>query len=99
MPSLDFIAAAQVVLPVGETHYHGSGIGSEATKMLVGYGFNMLFLNRIYLNVDAENIRDIKIYEKLGFLHEGVLRQEIFKHGAYCDIAAMGFLRSEYLAH
>lgn len=89
---------ARLAVLIGETRFRGLGIGSEATKMLVVFGFNVLELNRIFLNVDIENIRAIKIYEKLGFRREGVLRQDIFKQGAYRDLAVMGLLRSEFLA-
>ena len=89
---------AKLGILIGESRYRGVGIGSEATKMLVQYGFDVLGLNRIFLNVDVENVYAIRIYEKLGFRHEGLLRQEMFKQGVYRNVAVMGLLRSEFSA-
>ena len=43
------------------------GYGKEALRRSVEYGFNELDLNRIYLEVYANNPRAIHIYENCGF--------------------------------
>ena len=43
------------------------GYGKEALRRSVEYGFNELDLNRIYLEVYANNLRAIHIYENCGF--------------------------------
>ena len=47
---------------------HGEGIGYEAVRMLCDYGKNSLHINTLYLYVDHNNERAIKIYEKIGFI-------------------------------
>ncbi len=72
------------------------GLGSEATRMIVEYGFSMLNLNRIQLHVNAENEPAKAVYSKIGFKHEGTLRQAMYKNGRYYDFWLMGLLAEEF---
>jgi RimJ/RimL family protein N-acetyltransferase len=53
-------------------------------------------MNRVFLRVFADNARAIRCYEKVGFQHEGRLRQDNFNQGAYRDTLFMGLLRSDW---
>ncbi|MFQ6229609.1 GNAT family N-acetyltransferase [Nocardia sp. NPDC002869] len=55
----------------------GRGLGTEATRLIVGYGFERLGLHRISLEVYAFNRRAHHVYEKVGFRAEGALRQAL----------------------
>lgn len=46
---------------------HGTGAALEATKRLLSYAFEDLSLERVYLNVLAENVRANAFYRKVGF--------------------------------
>jgi len=74
----------------------GKGLGTEATKLIVDYGFNMLNLNRIQLHVNAENEAAKAVYKKIGFKHEGTLRQAMYKNNKYYDFWLMSILAEEY---
>jgi RimJ/RimL family protein N-acetyltransferase len=74
----------------------GIGIGTEATRMTVNYGFKRLNAHRIWLGVNAENTRAVKCYKKVGFRKEGVLRDEIFCFGKYVDAIRMGILEGDW---
>lgn len=76
----------------------GRGYGSEAARLMLGYGFGTFGLNRIGLEVFAFNPRAIHVYEKLGFKREGVLREVLYADGDYHDAIVMSLLRREYLA-
>ncbi|NED92049.1 GNAT family N-acetyltransferase, partial [Streptomyces sp. SID11233] len=45
---------------------YGSGLGTEATRLIVGYGFEELGLHRLSLEVYAFNPRARRAYEKVG---------------------------------
>lgn len=80
------------------TPWTGRGYGSEAMNLMLDYGFGMLNLHRIQLDVYTINERAIHVYEKAGFKKEGVLRQAWrFDHGYY-DIVIMSMLEHEYRA-
>jgi RimJ/RimL family protein N-acetyltransferase len=81
---------------LGETSFWNRGIGTEASKLMVVYGFDKLNLNRISLGVNAENKGGVRAYEKAGFVREGLLRQEQYRNFQYYDVIVMGLLRAEY---
>ncbi len=81
---------------IGEKKSWGKGIGLEATRLTVEYGFGRLNLNRIDLGVFAEHEAAVRCYEKIGFKVEGRMRQDLFQGGEYKDRLWMGLLRSEY---
>ena len=82
---------------IGDKAYWNQGYGTEAVRLLVKHGFNTLNLNRIFLHVFENNPRAIRAYEKVGFVHEGKLRQAEFKDGIYIDILVMSILKDEFL--
>ena len=87
---------AQFRILIGEPSYFDSGCGTEATRLMVVYGFRTLNLETIYLGVNAENARAIRAYEKAGFTVEGRQRQFIYRNGRYYDCVNMSVLRDEY---
>jgi [ribosomal protein S5]-alanine N-acetyltransferase len=81
---------------IGDKSAWGKGYGTEATRLIVGYGFETLNLNRVWLTVFEYNARGIRAYEKAGFRVEGRLRQECFREGRYWDTIYMAILREEW---
>lgn len=81
---------------IGEKDLWGKGVGLEATRLMVEYGFERLNLRRIVLGVFAEHEAAVRCYEKVGFKIEGRFREKIFHEGEYKDSLWMGLLRSEY---
>ncbi len=87
---------AEAGILIGAREYWGRGYGSDALGTLVHWGFYTLNLNRIHLRVYADNARAIRCYQKLGFMEEGRLRQDDYRHGDYRDTLLMSMLRSEW---
>jgi len=52
---------------IGEKDYWGKGVSTQATGLILRYGFNELNLKNILLEVNKENLSAIKSYEKNGF--------------------------------
>lgn len=67
--------------------------------MIVGYGFETLGLDRISLEVYAFNPRARRVYEKVGFVAEGVLRHALRWDGERIDATVMSILAHEWAAH
>ncbi|HOT31625.1 MAG TPA: GNAT family protein, partial [Petrotogaceae bacterium] len=63
---------------------------------LLDFLFQRFSLNKIKLNVFDYNERAIKSYKKVGFVEEGVLRQELFTLNKYHDIVMMSILKQEW---
>ena len=87
---------AEIGIFIGAKQYWNQGYGRETMRLMLRYGFNQMNLNRIYLRVHANNPRGIRAYEHAGFVHEGVLRQDVYRDGKYCDVLIMSVLMSEW---
>jgi RimJ/RimL family protein N-acetyltransferase len=74
----------------------GKGIISEALPLFISYFFDLYPINRLQLCTDVDNIPSKKIAEKLGFKHEGILRQSMFHRGKYVDVDIYSLLRDEW---
>lgn len=75
----------------------GKGIGTQATKLALGFAFKSMQLHRISLRVLAYNSRAIRSYEKSGFIIEGREREAGFVDGEWYDDVIMGILDREFL--
>jgi RimJ/RimL family protein N-acetyltransferase len=60
------------------------------------FAFDDLNLERVYLHVFETNKAAIRVYEKIGFVHEGVLRKAAYINGEYLSLIVMGILKDEY---
>ncbi|WP_280876983.1 GNAT family N-acetyltransferase [Streptomyces pseudovenezuelae] len=76
----------------------GRGVGTEATRLIVGHGFEQLGLHRIELEVYGHNHRAPRVYEKVGFVVEGVRREASLRDGEWVDAILMGLLDRDWAA-
>jgi len=88
--------SAQYWIYIGREECRGKRLAFQATVLLLGFGFNTLGLNRIWLQVKSTNSRAVRLYEQLGFVREGTGRQEIFIDGHFEDMLHYSILESEY---
>jgi ribosomal-protein-alanine N-acetyltransferase len=72
------------------------GYVTEASKAVIQFGFEQLGLHKINCRHFASNAGSKKVILKSGFQQEGLLRDEVFKHGLHHDILVYSILRSEY---
>lgn len=72
------------------------GLGTDAARLFLGYGFEQLGLHRISLGVFAFNPRAQRVYEKAGFRVEGVFRDALRFDGEYIDEIRMAILAPEW---
>lgn len=84
-----------VIGPAGRSR----GLGTETTRLIVGYGFEYLRLHRISLEVYAFNPPARRVYEKVGFRAEGVLRESLRYADQWIDATVMSILAAEWAAH
>ena len=87
--------AATLAISIGPEHW-SRGLGTDALRVMVRYGFQELGLNRIGLGVWAFNDRAIAAYRKAGFVEEGRRRQMTFHAGRFHDEVLMRILRTEW---
>jgi RimJ/RimL family protein N-acetyltransferase len=73
----------------------GQGFGTEATRAVVNYGLDVVGLHRISLSVFAFNPRARRVYEKCGFVQEGVERDALLWEGEWVDSVRMAILTTD----
>jgi RimJ/RimL family protein N-acetyltransferase len=81
---------------IGEKMYRGYGYGTEATHLILAFGFQELGLHRLYLHAFDFNERALKSYRKCGLVEEGRLREAHYREGRYHDIVIMSILEDDY---
>ena len=91
------VRKAEIGLHIGRKEYWNQGFGTRVMELLLNHGFNTLNLNRLDLRVFAHNPRAIRVYQKVGFREEGLLRQAHYHNGHYIDVHIMGILKSEWI--
>jgi RimJ/RimL family protein N-acetyltransferase len=87
--------AANLGIAIGDHDFLDGGYGTDIMRTACRFGFEMMNLNRIGLTVYDWNPRAIRVYEKVGFRHEGVLRDGVYKDGRWNNLVVMGVLRGE----
>ena len=74
----------------------GRGYGTDAMRLIVGYGFREVGLHRVQLGVYAYNARAIAAYRKAGFVEEGRQREAVYHDGRWYDDVQMSILEHEW---
>lgn len=88
-----FARNAEFGMLIGDKGRQGKGLARETLALTVGYAFQTLNLNKLYLRVAAFNERALQLYRAFGFVEEGVQRQQAFIGGRYHDVVLMGLIR------
>ncbi len=73
--------------------YQGMGVGTALMETLLDLADHWLMLVRVELEVFTDNERAIRLYEKLGFEKEGLLRMTTVRGGRYVDEYKMARIR------
>lgn len=76
--------------------FYGRGLGTEATRLVTEYAFGAVGVHRIELQVYAFNPRARHVYEAVGFVHEGTMRDALRWDGEWIDCHLMGMLASDW---
>jgi RimJ/RimL family protein N-acetyltransferase len=64
----------------------GRGAAGRAVGLLTSWGFEVLGLQRIELRIDPGNEPSARVARRLGYRHEGTLRNLYFKEGRRGDV-------------
>jgi ribosomal-protein-alanine N-acetyltransferase len=84
---------------VGTWHgseWWGSGANRSSKTLVLALAFRGLGLERVTAWCGSDNGRSQKALERLGFVHEGVLRRWHVHHGVPKDVISYSMLRDEW---
>jgi len=78
--------------------FKGLGYAKKAYSIFMPKLFENYNLNKISLEVLSTNNVAINLYKKLGFVQEGIKRQEVLKKEVFVDSIIMSVLKQDYYA-
>lgn len=88
--------SAEYSIMIGDKNQWGEGYAHEASVLILRHAFYEMNLNRVFLTVREDNQRAIRLYNKIGFVREGVLRESVYKNGKYVNMIIMSLLKDEF---
>lgn len=91
--------SAELHIMIGNQDNQGRGMGTFAVREMLYHAFCNLNLHRVELTVMAHNLRAQHLYEKVGFVREGIKRKARYKNGTFIDVYCYAILKEEYLLH
>lgn len=76
----------------------GQGFATEAAGTLLHWAFDTIDLNRVQAETDTRNTASSRVLEKLGFVREGMLRENCIVNGEVSNSWVYGLLRRQWQA-
>jgi ribosomal-protein-serine acetyltransferase len=76
--------------------YEGQGIVTRSCRVLISHTFAHLECHRITIRAGTGNTRSRAVAERLGFRHEGTLREAASNPLGYFDMEVYGLLEHEW---
>lgn len=77
-----------------DVHHRGKGVASALMKEMITLCDNWLSIERIELTVFADNATAIALYQRFGFVTEGVARRFAVREGQQVDALFMARLKN-----
>ncbi|HLR21438.1 MAG TPA: GNAT family N-acetyltransferase, partial [Tissierellaceae bacterium] len=87
---------AEYYIALGETKFKGKGIAKLASIKLLEYAFKEIGINKIYLFTEVENKSAQKLFERVGFKKEGLLKEDIKNGNEFADRYVYGICKEDY---
>ena len=91
-----FVGSAEIWYWLG-VEFEGRGLVTNACRAIIAHAFEVMELNRVQIRVEHRNARSRAIPQRLGFRHEGTLRQVERLRDTYVDLEVYALLRDEWV--
>lgn len=76
--------------------YQGHKFSVSALMTLLNHSFLNLNLNCVWGEVFMSNKKALKLFKKVGFVEEGILRKRYYRGGKFRDVKAISILKEEW---
>jgi endonuclease I/RimJ/RimL family protein N-acetyltransferase len=86
--------SAMLGLGLGERR--GQGLGTEATRLMLDWAFNVLGLEYVSLETLPSNTAAIRAYERAGFTRIGVRHSAVMTGGQRHDVVLMEAIKADF---
>jgi RimJ/RimL family protein N-acetyltransferase len=92
----NYLKTARLSIYLGETCHRGKRIGVTSSYLAIKEGFDNLALHKLWVTIHCKNIPSINTFLKLGFLLEGILRDEFLLNGERINLLYFGLLEKGF---
>jgi RimJ/RimL family protein N-acetyltransferase len=76
----------------------GEGLGTEAARLVLDFGFNVLGLHNVFLEALESNVAGLTAYERAGFRRIGVRRGAAMNQGRRTNVVMMDAIPEDLAA-
>lgn len=91
-----YAATADIGIMIGNKSYWGQGIGSETIRLLGKFAFEEMGLRKLTAGTMGTNLAMIRVFQKMGFILEGTIRQQDKLETQYVDHILLGCFKDEF---
>ena len=88
--------SCEIGIVIGEKQYWNQGVGALAVTRLTTLALAKYYLHRVYAVIHGDNIASRRCFEKVGFQHEGRLREARCVDGEFIDLHYYAVLEQEW---
>ena len=88
--------STEIDIVIGAPGCRDRGYGTDALRAFLAFLFDDVGLHRVWLATYDYNERARHVYEKIGFVQEGVMRQSDWVDGRWVDSVIYGILEDEF---
>jgi RimJ/RimL family protein N-acetyltransferase len=96
---IDFVnkvhSIAEYGILMGDKSEWGKGYAYEASKIVIKYLFKENLIRKITLGVLSENVNAINLYNKIGFIQEGLYKKHLIYDGKEYDVLRMALFNQK----
>lgn len=76
--------------------YWGKGFAVEASKVLINFAFKTYAIERLQCRCDILNPQSLRVMEKLGMKHEGILKASMYLKGRPRDMHMLSIVKPDF---
>lgn len=88
--------STEIDVVIGHPGYRERGYGTDIIREFLRFLFDTVGLHRVWLGTYEYNARARRVYEKLGFAQEGMMRESDYVDGRWVDSVIYGILEHEF---
>lgn len=88
--------SCEIGIVIGEKQYWNQGLGARVVQRLTTLAFTRYHLHRVYAVIQGGNMASRRCFEKVGFQHEGKLREARYVNGEFIDLHYYAVLKQKW---
>jgi RimJ/RimL family protein N-acetyltransferase len=91
-----YVKNARLSLYVGQAECRGRGVGRTAIYLGTQAGIEKHGLHKVWASIHADNWASLNAFSRVGYVLEGVLRDERLHDGRWLPMLYMGIVESDF---